>query len=428
MLRMKGGIIKPISYEIHFLGVDGKLFWKGVTHEDQIAGEPRSWKTGNQAKQALRSNGGSSGSVATDSARNARVDLPTPEPVLYINDFTFVGSAGSAVWGFPTSISLKTDVENLLKKLPRKKYTKEETPVGFGQGCRPMDTVAESPLRGRSGARAKGRGSGNTTGGTSRKNAYKRPKNAYDSDDEINSQPELNDDGEEESQLAFTTQAPACFSSTYDDLEFSTQAGQGKKARAKATFPQLSSIPYSSQSTGHSPQVVIITKPRPREGLLQIKAGMEKEKRHSGKSKLINYSDGTGFDGSTAGSMASDSGSKKTRLAASNRHKRVPRRRSSSLSESGQVDVEAEQALRKGSRWGWQGMITITKEDTIIPQNQQELLDQPECKQNSELSNLLLSFFSLDAMYGLCGLHIEITSSHTITQGLSIFCSIFRPN
>lgn len=417
---MKGGIIKPISYQIHFLGVDGKLFWKGVTHEDQIAGEPRSHKTGNRAKQALRNNGGSSGSVATDGARNTGVDFPTPEPVLYINDFTFLGSAGCAVWGLPTSISLKPDVEDLLKKLPRRKYTKEETPVGFGQGCWPMDTVAGSPLQGKSKARVKGQGSGK---GTSRKNTlpklHKRPKNAYDSDDEIHSQPELNGDGEEESQLAFTTQAPACFSSTYDDLEFSTQAGQGKEALAKAAFPRLGSIPHPSQSTGHSPQVVIITKPRRKKGLLQIKAGIGKERGQSGKPKLINYSDGTGFNGSTAGSMVSDSGPKRMCVAANNRHKRVSGRRSSSLSESGQVDVEV---LEKGSRWGWKGMITITKEDTVIPNNQQELLDQPECEQNSELSNLLLSFFSLDVMHRLYSLHIKMASSHTITQGLSIFC------
>lgn len=419
---MKGGIIKPISYQIHFLGVDGKLFWKGVTHEDQIAGEPRSRKTGNRAKQALRSNGGSSGSAATDSARNTRADFPTPEPVLYINDFTFIGSAGSAVWGPPASISLRTDVEELLKKLPRKKYTREETPVGFGQGCQPMDTVVKSPLQGKSKARGKGQRSGNTAGGTSRKNTlpklHKRPKNAYDSDDEIRSQPELNGDGEEQSQLAFTTQAPARFSSTYDDLEFSTQADQGKEPRAKATFPQLSSIPNSSQSTGHSPQVVIITKPRRRGDLIQIKAGVEKEKKYSGKPKLINYSDGTGFDGSTTSSVASDSGSKKICVAANNQHKRVSGQRSSSFSESGQADVGAGGALEKGSGWGWQGMITITKEDTVIPKNQQELLDQPECEQNSELSNLLLSFLGLDK---LCSLHIEITTSHTITQGLSIF-------
>lgn len=378
MSIMKGGIIKPTSYHIHFLGVDGKLFWKGVTHEDQIAGEPISRKTVNRAKQTRRSNAESSESVTIDGGiGKTRINFPTPEPVLYIATFIFLGSEGSAVWGSPTSISLKTDVENLLKKLPRKIYTKEETPVGFGQSRQPVDTVAESPLQGKARTRAK---SGNAARGTSK--FSKLPKNAHDSDDEIRSQPEINGDMGEVSQLAFATQAPGRFSSTYDDLEFPTQANKEKKAQPKTTF-SASTFPNSSQSTGHSPQVVIITKSR-RGDPRQTKASVEKGKKHNGGPRLINYSDGTSLNRSTAGSVV---GLKKMSGAASNRRRQEPEQHSPSPSEPGQLGVEAEpeKASAKGPRWGWQGMTEVTKEDAFIPKNQQELLDRPECERFSDL-------------------------------------------
>lgn len=385
MAILKGGVIKPTSYQIHFLGVDGKLFWKGITHEDQIAAEPISRKASNRAKQAHRSN---VESVITGSgAGGTKTDFPTPEPVLYIDSFTLYGSEGSAIWGSPTSISLKADVENLLKKLPRKRYTKEETPVGFGQGCQPVGTAAESPLQRKAQTRAKGQRNGNSAQGTSRKNTLpklpKLLKSTHDSGGEIHSQPEINGNAEEESQLAFTTQAPGCFS-TYDDLEFSTQAVQGNKTLAKATS---SPLPNSSQFTGHSPRVVIITKPQQRENPRQTKASVEKKKKPSGKPKLINYSDGTGFDGSTAGSVVNEGRSKKMSGTARNRHKREFKRWSSSLSESGSVDggAECDEASAKISKVflanrGWQGMTGVAKEDTIIPKNQQELLERPECE------------------------------------------------
>lgn len=411
---MKGGIIKPTSYQIHFVGVDGKLFWKGVTHEDQISGELASRKTGNRTKQTLRNNGGSSESVAASQAGNTRVNFPTPEPVLYIDTFTFHGSEGSAVWGSPTSISLKADVKNLLENLPRKKYTEKETPVGFGRGCQPMDTMAKSPLQGKAKIRAKGQGGGNTARETSRKNTLPKllgqPKNVYDSDDEIHSQPEING-VEEESQLAFATQAPARFSSTYDDLEFYTQADQGKEERAEVAPSSARPISKSSQSTGHSPQVVIITKAQRRVDPRQIKASAKNEKKHSGKPKLINYSDGTGFGGSAASPAANKRSSKKMSIV---QHKREPGRRSSSLSDSSLIDAgaEGEEASRKGSSWGWQDMMNVTKEDTVIPKNQQELLDRPECERISKLSNpfILPSF----GCHGPCSLLIE-TASYTIT-------------
>lgn len=392
MSIMKGGIIRPTSYQIHFLGVDGKLFWKGVTHENQIAGEQISQKTSNRAKQARRSNAESSESVATDSGiGNTRTNFPTPEPVLYIDTFTFLGSEGAAVWGSPTSISLKIDVENLLKRLPRKIYTKEETPVGFGQSRQPVDTMAKSPFRGKTKTRAKGHGSGNAARGTSK--FSKLPKNAHDSDDEIHSQPEINGDVEEVSQLGFATQAPGRFSSAYDDLEFPTQSDQKKKAQSKTTSLLASPLPISSQSTGHSPQVVIITKSQ-RKDPSQIKAGIEKAKKHSGGPKLINYSDGTG---STASSVTSRIGSKKVSGAASNRRRQESGRRSPSPPKPGQLDVEteAEETQVKGPRWGWQGMTEVTKEDTVIPKDQQELLNRPECEHFFELSTPLSFFLRL---------------------------------
>lgn len=385
MSIMKGGIIKPTSYHIHFLGVDGKLFWKGVTHEDQIAGEPISQKTTNRAKQARRSNAESSESVTIDSGiGNTKVNFPTPEPVLYIDTFIFLGSEGSAVWGSPTNISLKTDVENLLKKLPRKIYTKEETPLGFGQGRQPVDTVAESPLRGKARTRAKGHRSGNAARGTSK--FSKLPKNAHNSDDEIRSQPEINGDVGEVSQLPFATQALGRFSSTYDDLEFPTRANKEKKAQPKTTFP-ASPFPNFSQSTGHSPQVVIITKSR-RGDSRQTKASVEGGKKHNGGPKLINYSDGTSLDGSTTGYVTGGVGLKKMSGSDSNRRRQEPERHSPSPSEPGQLDVEAELPA-KGPRWGWQGMTKVTKEDAFIPKNQQELLERPECERFSDL----LSYF-----------------------------------
>lgn len=388
MSIMKGGIIKPTSYQIHFLGVDGKLFWKGVTHENQIAGEQISRKTSSRTKQVRRSNAESSESAATDSGiGNTRTNFPTPEPVLYIDSFTSLGSEGSAVWGSPTSISLKTDVENLLKRLPRKIYTKEETPVGFGHGRQPVDTVAESPLQGKTKTRAKGQGSGNAARGTSR--LSKLPKNVHDSDDEIHSQPEINGDVEGVSQLGFATQAGR-FSSTYDDLEFPTQVGQKKKAQSRTTSLLASPLPISSQSTGHSPQVVIITKSQ-RKDPPQIKAGIEKEKKHSGGPKLINYSDGTG---STAGSVTSKIGSKKMSAATSNRRGQESGRRSPSPPKPRHFDIEAEaeETQVKGSRWGWQGMTKVTKEDVVIPRDQQELLDRPECERFFELSTPFVIF------------------------------------
>lgn len=390
MSIMKGGIIKPTSYHIHFLGVDGKLFWKGITHEDQIAGEPISQKTASRVKPTRRSNPEISESVTVGSGvGNTRTNFPMPEPVLYIDAFVFLGSEGSAVWGSPTNISLKTDVENLLKKLPRKIYTKEETPVGFGQGRQPVDTVAESPLQGKARTQAKGQGSGNAARGTSK--FSKLPKNAHDSDDEIRSQPEINGDVEEVSQLAFATQAPGHFPSTYGDLEFPTQANKEKKAQT-TKFP-ASPFPNSSQSTGHSPQVVIITKPR-HGNPSQTKASVEKGKKHNGGPKLINYSDGTSFDGSTAGSVTGMVGLKKMSGAASNQRRQEPERHNPSPSEPGQLHVEAEpgETSKKGSRWGWQGMTEVTKEDAFIPKNQQELLDRPECERFSDLSSYFPRF------------------------------------
>lgn len=321
--------------------------------------------------------------------------------MLYINSFTFIGSGGSATFGAPTGISSKADIKDLLTKLPRKKYTKQETPVEFKRDRQSTDTLETNPLRKKRSKGPKGQGTGNTTQGPSQKNVLckppKSPRNINGLDNELRSQPDINDDDDdgEESQLAFTTQAPRRFSSTYDDLDFSIPADQKKR---RETSPLNSSLPSSSfQSTGHPPQVVIITNSQQsrKDSKCHGTWTNTQKKKPSMKSGLVNYSDGTGFDGSTAGSVVNEGGSNGTSGTVSNRQKR----KFNSLSESGPVDMKTgnKGASLKAQRKllenrGWQGMTGITKADVVIPRDQQEILDRPECKWFPDLLSFCFVF------------------------------------
>lgn len=333
-------------------------------------------------------------------------NAPTPEPVLYITSFDFLGSTGSGIWGAPTSISSKQDIKDLLTKLPRKRHTKEEALAGLKHNNRPADTPERTPLQGNRSEGPRGQSGRDIAQEFLRKTPLLKPSkhspNTDDSDDSIRSQPEVNsdDEKEEESQLTFVTQAPGRFSSTYDDLEFSTQIGQKRKAKAKATSPLTSPLQSSPfRSTGHSPQVVIITNSQQnKKNLESHQTEANVEKKPSIKSKFINYSDGTGLGGSTASSIANEGESKGVREATSHRDKHKFGQHSLPLPKSNSVGVRARskgasQRESLASR-GWQGMTGITKADTVIPEDQQELLDRPECKCFSIL-NLQLYFIIL---------------------------------
>lgn len=389
MTTIKGGIIKVISYQIRFLGVDGVLFWKGITYQDQIGNRPTSRKSGKGSEHGSRSGIGGSKSTAKDWGKgDTSINLklvPTPEPVLYITDFTYIGSAGEPLFGKPTGISSRGEVNELLLGLPRKKYLGEEAAVGFKHDSRSMGSVTTASRQRKERKDTEGhRGVYLPQSNSSQKNVSSRhPQRTHGSDDEIRSQPQVDSDdvsSEELSQLPFATQAPPRFPSTFDDLEFSTQEGQKNTIASKS--PPSSPLPSSFRSTGHSPQVVITTKshekkkePRPH----QVRKNAENRKPGINQ-RFINYANETEFEESTAGSIVEGGRQNKILGEASNRYKR---KRSGSndatVSGPGSLDAGGKGQAPPIHR-GWQGMTRITKEDTIIPKDQQEVLDRPECK------------------------------------------------
>ncbi|KAH0610266.1 uncharacterized protein H6S33_011793 [Morchella sextelata] len=117
-----GGIIKVISYDIYFPGVDGKLFWEGVRYRSQIADKPASQgrETG---KKEIQNNMGDKSIKQGPGIGNKNTDaefLPMPEPIFFITEFAFLPGKCSDVRGNPTSVSSKVDLKSLLSDLPRK--------------------------------------------------------------------------------------------------------------------------------------------------------------------------------------------------------------------------------------------------------------------------------------------------------------------
>jgi hypothetical protein len=356
-----GGIIKVISYDIYFPGVDGKLFWEGVRYRSQIADKPASQgrETG---KKEIQNNMGDKSIKQGPGIGNKNTDaefLPMPEPVFFITEFAFLPGKCSDVRGNPTSVSSKADLKSLLSDLPRKARSGREFSLS--------EYISLS------------RKSSNKPSASSKVSTGDEI-----SDDEIleiRSQTDVYSgdiSSQDVSQLLFTTQAYADHLNTFDDLRFPERKSQKKKPDANhPQSPTRGSLGSSAQKK----------KKIPKPHAHHARKNAEQTKSLNTEPKFINYADGSDSEGPFVSSAVSWEGdSKDLSQKSNNRHKRKRGDLSTSLSSSA--------VGRKGKKksLGWDKMEQITASQTIIPDDQLEILNRPECECLSELFYRSLSF------------------------------------
>ncbi|KAI5844609.1 hypothetical protein DFP73DRAFT_549932 [Morchella snyderi] len=355
-----GCAIKVLSYDIYFPGADGKLFWEGARDRSQIVVKPASQNRKAGKKEIQKNNMGDK-SIKQDLGignKNADAELlPMPEPIFFITEFAILPGGCSDVRGNPKSVSSKADLKPLLSGLPRK-----------ARSGREFSLSQYVPLP---------RKSSNEPSASSKVSA-----DDESSDYEIRSQTDVYSgdvSSQDVSQLLFTTQDHL---NTFDDLQFPEYKIQKKKPGAN--HPQnLIAIRGSLEPSAHDQGKKKTSKPHAH----HARKNAEQTSLNT-EPKFINYADWSDSEEPFVSSAVGWEGDSKDLSQTSNN--RNKRKRGDLSTSFPSPDIGRRKGRKKSLGWG--KMEQITPSQTIIPDDQLEILNRPECECLSELFYRSLSF------------------------------------